>query len=178
MTRVFAYFLAGLGFLLLQSALLPRILPFETKPDLLLILIVYLGLHERYLQGAGLSYLLGCFFDVFAGSSPGLYGTAFLGTFLAVRGVASQLNTESSVLLLFMVFCGTLFHGGILIFPLGFFADAGPLWSIILGHLLSQVLLNLTTAYLLIMGITRLQKRFFPRTRIPGLQRLDSRYEY
>lgn len=178
MTRVLVYFLTGLGFLLLQSALLPRILPFETKPDLLLILIVYLGLHERYLQGAGLSYILGCFFDVFAGSSPGLYGTAFLVTFLAVRGVASQLNTESSVLLSFMVFCGTLFHGGILIFPLGFFADAGSLWSIILAHLIPQVLLNLTTGYLLIQGVTRLQKRFFPRTRIPGLQRLDSRYGY
>jgi rod shape-determining protein MreD len=173
MSRILGYFLIGLGFLLLQSALLPRILPFETKPDLLLILIVYLGLHESYFQGASLSYLLGCFFDVFAGSYPGLYGTAFLVTFLAVRGIASQLNTESSVLLLFMVFCGTLFHAGILIFPLGFFADAGPLWSIILGHLLSQILLNLASAYFLIKATTRMQKRFFPRTRIPGLQRLD-----
>jgi len=175
--RVVAYFLLGLGFLALQSALLPRFLPFETKPDLLLILVIYLGLHEDYLRGAGLSYVLGCLFDVFAGSSPGLYGTAFLATFLAVRGTASQLNTESSILLLFMVFCGSLFQAGILVFPLGFFADAGSLWSIILRHLPSQVLINLVVAYLLLKVVNRLQKRFFPRSRIPGLRRLDSRYE-
>lgn len=176
MSRVLAYLLVGLLFLLLQSGLFSRVLSLQTKPDLLLILVIYLGLHERYLRGAALCYLLGCLLDVFAGSSLGLYGTAFLVTFLVVRGVAGRFNTESSLLLLFMVFCGTLFQGVVLVFPLGYFADAGPLWSVILRRLLPQIVLNLVAAFLLLKGVVWLQKRFFPRAGLPGLQHLDNRY--
>lgn len=176
MSRVLAYFLLGLVFLLLQASVLPRVLPFATKPDLLLVLVIYLGLHEGYLRGAGLCYLLGCLLDVFAGSSMGLYGTASLVTFLVVRGAAGRLNTESSLLLLVMVLCGTLFQVVVLVFPLGYFADAGSLWYVILRHLVPQVLLNLAAAFLLLRGALWLQRRLFPRVVLPGLQHLDSRY--
>jgi rod shape-determining protein MreD len=177
MRRISVYFLLGFGFILLQTALFPKILPFYLKPDLLLILIVYLGLNEGHLGGGILSYSLGYLQDVFAGSCPGLYGFAFLVTFLAVRGAADRFNTESSILLQFMVFCGTLLEGGVLIFFLVFFADAAPAWSIILSHLLPQALFNLAAAFLLLKGVIRMQKSFGPRFRLPGLQQLDNHYE-
>ena len=176
MTRVAAYFLLGYVFMLLQAGLLPHLIPFGFTPDLLLILIVYLGLNEDYLRGSFLAYLLGCLQDVFSGSSLGLYGMALLATFLTVRGVVGRFNTENSLLLLFMVGCGTFLEGAVLI-GLGYFADLDQLWRVILPRLAPQALLNLVVAWLLLLLVTRLQRRLAPRRGIPGLQRLDRRYE-
>lgn len=176
MIRPVIYFLLGFVFIVLQTTLLPAMLPLHYKPDLLLILVVYLGLNEGYLRGGALSYLLGCLQDVFAAGYLGLYGLALLGTFLAVRSVVVRLNTESSVLLLLLVSVGTLLQACLIVFALGFFADAGALWTIIFKGLLPQVLLNLLAAFLLIKAATLLQRRFAPRLKLPGLQRLDRHY--
>lgn len=176
MTRIAGYFLIGYFFILVQTVLLPHLLPFPIKPDLLLILVIYLGLNEHYVGGALLSYALGSFFDVFAGSHPGLYGIALMATFLVVRTVIGRLNTESSALLLLMVFCGSLFEGVLIVFLLGTFADTGPVGIMVLGRLLPQALLNLTVASVLLLCLILLQRRFFPRRLIPGLQHLGSRH--
>ena len=177
MRSVLAYFAAGYLFMVLQTALLPHLLPSLLKPDLLLILVIYLGLTERRLRGAFLSYALGYLNDVFAGHFAGLYGLALLIVFLAVRGTSGRVNTESSFLLLFMVFFGTLLEGGILMFSLGFFADAGSSWIIILRDLSAQTAVNLVTAFLFLRGITWLQRRLGALFWIPGLKHIDNRYE-
>jgi rod shape-determining protein MreD len=176
MRRTFVYFLLGFIFLVLQTTLLPAMLPIHFKPDLLLILVVYLGLNEGYVRGGALSYLLGCLQDVFAAGYPGLYGLALLCTFLAVRGAAARLNTESSVLLLLLVSAGTLLQAALLLFALGFFAEAGALWMIILKGILPQLLLNLLATCLLLKATAWLQRRFAPRFRVPGLRRVDRHY--
>jgi rod shape-determining protein MreD len=176
MTRTFIYFLLGFIFLVLQTTLLPAMLPLHFKPDLLLILVVYLGLNEGYVRGGALSYLLGCLQDVFAAGYLGLYGLALLCTFLAVRGAAARLNTESSVLLLLLVSAGTLLQAALVLFALGFFAEAGALWMIILKGILPQLLLNLLAAYLLLKAATWLQRRFAPRFRVPGLRGVGRHY--
>lgn len=176
MTRLVVYFPLGYILLVLQTTLLPALLPLHFKPDLLLILVVYLGLGEGYVRGGVLSYLLGCLQDVFAAGYLGLYGLVFLGAFLAVRGVVARLNTESSILLLLLVTIATLLQSALLLFALGFFAEAGALWVIILKGLLPQILLNLLAAFVLIRTAAWLQRRFAPRLRVPGLQRLDRRY--
>lgn len=176
MSRPLVYFLLGFAFIVLQTTLLPAMLPLHFKPDLLLILVVYLGLNEGYVRGGALAYLLGCLQDVFAAGYPGLYGLAFLGTFLAVRGAVARLNTESSVLLLLLVSAGTLLQSALLLFALGFFADAGALWVIVLKGLPVQILLNLVAAFLLIKATAWLQRRFAPRLKVPGLRRLDRHY--
>lgn len=177
MRRVLVYFLVGFVFILLQTSLFPRLLPFALKPDLLLILAVYLGLNEGAVRGGSLAYVLGCLQDVFAGQYLGLYGMALLAVFLTVRGAAGRLNTESSLLLLFLVFCGTFLEGGILFFSLGFFADAGPLLSMFLFHLIPQSLLNLAAAIVLLLVMSGLQRHVSPRVEIPGMRRLNNRYE-
>jgi rod shape-determining protein MreD len=174
MIRVVAYFLLGLLFILVQTALVSRILPFSLKPDLLLILAVYLGLNESYVRGGILAYLLGCLNDVFAGRYLGLYGLALLATFFAVRGVGGRLNTESSTLLLSLVFAGTFLEGSALFFALAFFADAAPPFLAFLQQLLPQALLNVAATLLLIHILPRVQKQVAPRADIPGLRRLNS----
>jgi rod shape-determining protein MreD len=176
MRRVFFYLLVGFVFVLLQTALFPRFLPFYLKPDLLLILVIYLGLNEGFVKGGSLSYILGCLQDAFAGHYLGLYGMALLALFVIVRGTAERLNTESSVLLLALVFCGTFVQGGILFFSLGFFADAGPMLPLVLKYIIPQSLINLGAAILLLLIAFRIQRALPPQMLIPGLRRLNNHY--
>ncbi len=177
MKRVLTYVGLSLGFLVLQTSLFPRLLPFSLKPDLLLILVIYLGLTEDLVRGGALGALVGCLQDVFAGTHLGLYSFVFLVTFLGVRSMADRLNTESSLLLMFVICCGTLLEGGVLIFALGFFAETGPVWPIVLGRLLPQLALNLAGALVVLRTALWLQKRLGRQSWIPGLQHLDNRYE-
>ncbi len=177
MTRVFLYLVLGVFFLVLQTAFFPRLLPYDLKPDLLLILTVYLGLNEKYLRGSVLAFTLGCLLDALSGNYPGLYGMVLLAVFLAVRSVVGRLNAESALLILFLVACGTLMEAGLLIFPLGFFADAGSLWSIVLPRLFLQVLLNVTVAFVLLKAAARVTKKIKRRSGVSRLNRLDGRYE-
>ena len=169
---VYVYFLIGYLFILLQTSLLPALLPFRLEPDLLLILVVYVGLLENYIRGSLLAFVLGCLFDVFAGHYLGLHGFVLLVIFLLVRGTVDRFNTENSLLLLLMVFAGTFIEGGLLVFSLKFFAHAGPVGSLILWRLLPQAILNFAATWLLLSGVLWIQKRFFPRESIPGLQKL------
>jgi len=173
--RISRYLLVGLLCMLFQTALFPRLFPVYLKPDLLLILVVYLGINEEYGSGGLLAYLFGCLLDVFAGSYMGMYGLTFLVIFFTVRGTVSFFNSENPLLLLFLVFCGTLLEAGMLIL-LGFLAQIGDLWIIVVRWIVPQLLLNLSVAYLILSVITRLQRRY-PRLKIPGLSRLDERYE-
>ncbi len=177
MARISGYFLLGFCFVLLQTTIFPRILPFNYKPDLLLILIIYLGLNERYVQGGLLAYALGSLQDVFAGHFPGLFGLVQLVTFLSVRGAMNRLNTESSLLLLVLVFAGTFVQGGLVIFSVGYFADVATLWPVVLRRIVPQALLNLGTALLLMQAVFLLQNRVPRRWRVPGLQKVRSRHE-
>ena len=176
MTRIGVYLLCGYLLMLFQAGPLPRWLPYGFTPDLVLILVVYVGLNEDLLRGSALAYLLGCLQDVFSGTSLGLYGMALLATFLLVRTVVGRFNTESSLLLLFMVACSTLVEGAVLI-GLGALADLDQLWQLILPRLAPQALLNLAFALLLLKLVTALQRHFAPRRPLPGLRRQERRYE-
>ncbi len=148
------YLLAGLGLLIIQSTVLPQFLPWHVKPDLLLILVIHLGFKESRLRAGVTCYLLGLMQDVFAGESLGLYGLVFLVVFLAIKSASSRLNAESPALLLFMVACGTLLEAFLLIFFLGFFAEAGHSWRIIVGSLPLQIVFNLAAAGILLKLFT------------------------
>ena len=175
MTRVILYALFGLVGLLIQTAIFPRIFSFQFKPDLILILIVYLGISQKYGFCGVLSFCIGLLYDVFAGSSFGLHGMILLLVVFTIRSTIDYFNAENPFLLLFLVVCGTFLQAGLLVL-LGTFAEAGALWQIVLQHFPAQLLANTVAAALLMLIATYLQKRF-PRLVIPGMQRLDERYE-
>lgn len=175
MRRIAIYLLIGLFFMLFQTVLFPKVFPIYLKPDLLLILVVYLGVNERFGPGGVLAYIFGCLLDVFAGSHLGMYGMTFLVLFFSVRGAVSFFNAENPFLLIFMVFCGTLIEAMMLIL-LGFLARAGDLWLIIARWIVPQLLMNIFIACLLLLALTWIQRRW-PRVEIPGIKRLSESYE-
>jgi len=178
MNRLLIYFGCGLVFLLIQSTLIPWLLPPYMRPDLLLILLIYLGLNENFRSGALLAYLLGCLLDVFAGHYLGLYGFVFLSIFFLTRMAVRWFNTESSMLLLTMVFWGTLVEGGLVMFALGLFAEAGNIWSMVLTYLFPCAIASSLVAELILLLLNLLQRQLGPRWNIPGLKRLDDRYGF
>lgn len=177
MTRVLIYFSLAALFLILQVTLFPSLLAGHFKPELLLILVVYLSLHEGFAIGSSLAYGLGLLQDVFSGSDLGLYGLAFLATFMAGRSLAARVNTESTALLLLMVAAGSLLQGLVLVFALGILADSGSAWLVVLRQLPLQILLNLAATVVVLSLTLRLQRRFVPRINLPGLQHLEPRRE-
>lgn len=159
------YCLFGIAAILVQTAVAPLLLSANLAPGLLLILVIHLGLHQQGFGGGLTAYTLGLLLDSFAGNCLGLYGLIFLTLYLILRGLAEHLNTESPLLLLFMVLCGTVLQAALLIFLLGFFADAGPAWRTILRALPLQTVLNLVSAWLLFHSLQLLRKhRVLPGT--------------
>jgi rod shape-determining protein MreD len=171
LNRFFSYVVLAWLALLLQTVLLPPFFAGGIKPDLVLLLTIWVGLRESPWRGGLLVYGLGCFYDSYAGIYPGLHGFVLLTIFLVVCGMATRLNTESLPLLWYLVCGGTLLQGLLTVFALEFFADAEQFWSIMLRCLPAQLLVNLVAAYLLRSGYFRF------RTAIPRIPpRLFNRF--
>jgi rod shape-determining protein MreD len=161
-----------LAALLLQTVFLPPFFPAGMKPDLILLLTIWLGLRESPWRGGALVYLFGCVYDLHAGTYPGLHGFVLLPIFLLVCGMATRLNTESLSLLWCLVLGGTLLQSVLTVFALEFFADVARFWALVLDVLPGQLVLNLAAGYLL-WRLARRWGRSFSRLRalFPWLQR-------
>lgn len=140
--------LAGLA-LVLQTVLLPPFFPGGIKPDLVLLLTIWIGLRESPWRGGLLVYALGWVYDAYAGTFPGLHGFVLLTVFLTVCGMATRLNTESLPLIWCLVGGGTLLQAALTVFAIEFFAETSRFWAVVLNCLPAQMLLNLLFAYLL-----------------------------
>jgi rod shape-determining protein MreD len=171
MIRVLLLLACALLFLVSQTTLLPILLPHYFKPELLLILLVYLCLTESLLRGALLAWGLGLLLDSCGGTYLGLHATIYLVIFIVGHSSAQTLNTESPLLLLFMVFCASLLQSGLLIL-FGIFADLQRMTPLLLQRATFQGSINVLAAFLLITLITALQRRFAPRLVIPGFAHL------
>jgi rod shape-determining protein MreD len=138
-----------LAAILLQTVFLPPFFPAGLKPDLVLLLTIWLGLRESPWKGGALVYLFGCIYDLHAGTYPGLHGFVLLPIFLLVCGMATRLNTESLPLLWCLALGGTLVQAVLMVFALEFFADVTSFWALMLDVLPGQLLLNLAAGWLL-----------------------------
>ena len=110
--------------MLLQTAVFPVLLPAGLAPNLLLVLVVYLGVHQFGARGAIGAFLLGYFLDTFSGTLLGLHAFAFTAVYLGVHHVARVLWTEGglpAVLIVFVAACAYAF----LVLALGSLAAAG-----------------------------------------------------
>lgn len=83
--------------LLLQTALLPRVAPGRMTPDLLLILVVYLGLHHHSARAAGGAFLLGYLQDVSSAGAAGLNAFAACAVYLVVYLTSRRLWVDNTI---------------------------------------------------------------------------------
>jgi rod shape-determining protein MreD len=163
------YLTAGLAGALLQSSVFPLFLPTALRPNLLLILVLYLGLSENLGRAVMVTLLLGGIQDSFCGTSLGLYTSVDLALLLLVRLLSEHLNTESPPLLLLLIAGGTLVETLLVGFCLATFAEAGPVMGILVAALPQQLLANLLAAGGLLWLCLRFQPLLGARAGLAGL---------
>lgn len=104
MRRVVAFVLATVAAVVLQTTVFPVFVPAWLAPNLLLVLVVYLGFHQFGPTGAAAAFLMGYILDTFSGTLLGLHALAFTVVYLGVQQVARVLWTESGVPAVLIVF--------------------------------------------------------------------------
>ena len=105
------YVLTGTLALLLQTTVLHGLTGGRIIPDLVLILCVYLGLHEHNIGGATGAFLLGYMLDSFSGSLVGLHAFAMTTVYLMVYLVSRRLWMDNALSGVAMVFLGSVLKG-------------------------------------------------------------------
>jgi rod shape-determining protein MreD len=133
--RTLAIAIAGIASMLLQTTVFPVLLPASLAPNLLLVLVVYLGVHQFGAPGAIGAFLLGYFLDTFSGTLLGLHAFAFTAVYLGVHQIARVLWTDAglpAVLIVFVAACAYAF----LVFAITSLAAAAgrAAWSLGLRH--------------------------------------------
>lgn len=105
MSRRAVLLLAGvvLASIVLQAAILPVFVRSAFKPDLLLVIMVFMALRSSSQVGAPLAWLLGMLNDVCSGLYLGLNAASFLVVFLVVRSLSDRLYADSAILFVLAV---------------------------------------------------------------------------
>lgn len=97
-----------LAAMFIQVSLLPVFILPPFKPDLLLIIMVFLALRGTFEAGAPLAWLLGMLNDVCGGLYLGLNAATFLMAFLVIKSVSDRLYADSAILFVLTVAAVTL----------------------------------------------------------------------
>jgi rod shape-determining protein MreD len=141
--RAFAIAVAGVLAMLLQTAIFPVLVPAGLAPNLLLVLVVYLGVHQFGAWGVLGAFVLGYFLDTFSGTLLGLHAFAFTALYLAVHHLARLLWTEGGLPAMLIVFAAACAHGLIALAWMSLVTAAGAsVWQ----HALRQGLLGAAVA--------------------------------
>lgn len=99
-----------LASIVIQVSLFPVFVRSPFKPDLLLVIMVYVALRGTFETGAPLAWLLGMLNDVCGGLYLGLNAATFLISFLVIKGVSDRLYADSAILFVLTV-AGVTFAG-------------------------------------------------------------------
>lgn len=92
----------------IQVSLLPVFILPPFKPDLLLVIMVFIALRSSFETGAPLAWLLGIINDIFSGLYLGLNAAAFLISFLIIKSISDRLYADSAILFVLTVIGVTL----------------------------------------------------------------------
>jgi rod shape-determining protein MreD len=106
-----AYALTGAVALLLQTTIFHTLTGGRAIPDLVLVLCVYLGMHEHNVGGATGAFLLGYLLDSFSGSVVGLNAFAMTSVYLVVYLVSRRLWMDNALSSIAMVVLATFLKG-------------------------------------------------------------------
>ena len=101
-------FLAAMIGLLLQTTVFHMFPYGEWIPDFILILCVYLGLHQHSIGGTTTAFLLGYFADNFSGNTVGLHAFAMTLVFVLVYLVSRRLWMDNWVSNIAVVFVASI----------------------------------------------------------------------
>lgn len=125
-----------------QYVLIPAHIADPFKPNLLIILVVYIGFRSDFRVGALSSFFLGLLHDSLSGTNFGLSGFTFLFIFFLYHEIAGRLYTWSRLLMMFGAFLASVIHAMLSLILLLLFSSSAGVYASILQSLLLQGLIN------------------------------------
>jgi len=127
--------------LLFQTTVLPLASVGRATPDLLLIICVYLGLHQHTVTGAVGAFVLGYLQDTFSGSVVGLNAFGMCLVFTIVYLTSRRLWVDNAISKVVVVFLASILKTMAVLAMVALFMSADGLWKTILGYLLIEAAL-------------------------------------
>jgi len=131
-----------------QSAVLPHYLEPAFKPDLLLVLMVFLALRAATSISLPAAYGLGLLKDCLSGIYLGLNALSFLVVYLVLKSVSERLYVQSCLLFVLTVSVATVASLAINVLLLLVFSQAPTLFASLINLLLPHLLVNAFVASL------------------------------
>lgn len=142
------WLLVVLTIVLLEVAVLPHYLMAVFKPDLLLVLMVFLALRAPLSSSLPAAYGLGLLKDCLGGIYLGLHGFSFLAAYLVLKSLSDRLYVQSALLFVLTVAGTTLGVNLLNYLLLVIFSQAPGLLSSLLPSLVPHTLMNAFVASL------------------------------
>lgn len=112
MSQLLLFVFVGLVSLIVQCCVLGEIFPFEYKPDLSLLVVIWLGINSDYFFGLFSVFILGIVVDMLSGAPAGLFSVIYLLAFIFSAYVGQNFDVERlgsgwsvTILTCFLVFC-------------------------------------------------------------------------
>ncbi|MDY0300534.1 MAG: rod shape-determining protein MreD [Trichlorobacter sp.] len=142
----------------LQTSILPHYIIAAYKPDLLLVIMVYLALRTPANHTVFSAYLLGLLKDVLGGIYLGLNGFSFVLFCLLLKAVSDRLYVQSSILYVLTVGAATAITTIINLLLLIIFSQGENLITAAATLLLPHLLMNMFIASI----VTAMPRYFAP----------------
>lgn len=149
---------AGMGAMLLQTSVFPSIPLLPIVPNLMMVLVVYLGVRHPGLGGACGAFLLGYFLDTFSGTVLGTQAFALSAVYAGISLLARHLWVERGAPLVAAVFVGACLQNLATATVAGLVAARAPVWQ----HVLRYGFLEAAAAALLapaVFAVVRWERR-------------------
>src|SRR5438552_11022117 len=153
---LFAFF--AVAALLLQTTLLPQASIGRATPDLLLIMCVYLGLHQHTVGGAVGAFFLGYLQDTSSGSVLGLNAFGMCLVFTVVYLTSRRLWVDNAISKIVVVFLASVLKTAAILALVALFMSAEGLWHTILGYLLIEAVLAAVLSPIVFAVLTHAQQ--------------------
>lgn len=133
---------------LLQMTLLPRYLLDPFQPNLIIVLVVYLGLKMPHRLAGVAAFGLGLLQDSFSGIYLGLHAFSYLCIYTLLSELADRLYTDNRALFVLVVFLATVFGALLNLLMLAIFSVSKGVYASLLPALIPQALVNALVASL------------------------------
>lgn len=134
--------LVVLAAIAMQVSLLPFFLRPAFKPDLLLIIMVFIALRGSFRTGAPLAWFLGLLDDVCSGLYMGLNALTFLISFLVIKSISDRLYADSAILFVLTVSGVTLAVFALDLLLIAMFTTSSGIAYSMFADLIPRLLVN------------------------------------
>lgn len=127
---------------ILQASILPQYLLPAFRPDLLLVLMVFLALRAPASVGLPAAYGIGLVKDSLGGLYFGLSAFSFLAVYLLLRSLSDRMYVHSGLLFVIAVSASTLVSASVSLLMMVLFSQAPGIYSSVIAALIPQMLVN------------------------------------